>query len=320
MEENISEENFGKSKSSKFSNENSENLFSDTSTSKKIEIFDEISFGNRNYSKFSKEFIKKIKENKKYSSISSDVIIREIRNYMRKYQTDLYDEKFAIKIIRRQLHRFYSSYQTKGKKKISSLLEILEKDRSNLEVINKILSTTLATKERLDKYSNIYKKIFEISKEPISITDLGCGLNPISIPYMKLKNLKYNAYDIDEEDVNLLNKFFKIMNISGKAEILDIRDFEKIKKIERSDIIFMFKIYDLIVPKTKRFRRIGEEIINILKDKSEFLVVSFATKTLTMKSMNLPRRVGFEMMLDRNNLKYNFIQTDNEIYYVVSKK
>lgn len=267
-----------------------------------------------------KNFIKKIKENKKYSSISEDVIIIEIKNYMRKYQTDLYDEKFAIKMIRRQLHRFYSSYQTKGKKKINNLLEILEKDKENLDVINEILSTTIATKERLEKYSNIYKKIFEISKEPSSITDLGCGLNPISIPYMQLKNLKYNAYDIDEEDVNLLNKFFKIMNINGKAEILDLRNLEKLKKIEKSDMIFMFKVYDLIVPKTKKFKKIGEDIINIIKDKAEFLVVSFATKTLTRKSMNLPRRIGFEMMLDRNNLKYDFIQTDNEIYYVVSEK
>lgn len=268
----------------------------------------------------SKDFIKKVKENKKYNSISDDVVINEIKNYMRKYQTDLYDEKFALKIIRRQLHRFYSSYQTKGKKKINNLLEILEKDRNNLDVINQILSTTLATKERLEKYPNIYKKIFEISKEPNSITDLGCGLNPISIPYMKLKNLRYNAYDIDEEDIKSLNNFFKIMKIDGKAEIIDLRDIEKIKEIEKSDIIFMFKIYDLIVPKSKKFKKIGEEIINILKDKSDFLVVSFATKTLTMKSMNLPRRIGFEMMLDRNNLKYDFIQTDNEIYYVVSKK
>lgn len=268
----------------------------------------------------SKEFIKKIKENKKYSSISNDVIIKEIKDYMRKYQTDLYDERFAIKIIRRQLHRFYSSYQTKGKKKINNLLEILERDRNNLDAINEILSATLATKERLNKYSSIYEKIFELSKRPISITDLGCGLNPISIPYMKLKNLKYTAYDIDEEDVNLLNKFFKIININGKAEILDIRDFEKLKKVEKSDMIFMFKVYDLIVPKNKKLRKIGEEIINILKDKADFLVVSFATKTLTMKSMNLPRRIGFEMMLDRNNLKYNFIQTDNEVYYVVKSK
>lgn len=270
--------------------------------------------------KISESFIKKIKENKKYKSISDEIIIKEIKDYMRKYQTDLYDEKFAIKIIRRQLHRIYSSYQTKGKKKIEKLLDELKNDKNSLEIINGILSTNLSTKERLDKYSTIYNKIFELSKKPGSIIDLGCGLNPISIPYMDLKNLKYYAYDISDYDIKFINKFFIIMGIDGEANILDARDLESLNKIPKSDIIFMFKVYDLIVPKSKKLKKIGEEIINIIKEKAEFLVVSFATKTLTRKPMNLPRRIGFEMMLDRNKLKYNFIQTDNEIYYVVSKK
>ncbi|MEK6914542.1 MAG: methyltransferase domain-containing protein [Nanoarchaeota archaeon] len=265
-------------------------------------------------------FIQKIKENKKYRNISDNVILREIENYMKKYQTDLYDEKFAVKIIRRQLHRIYSSYQTKGKKEIKRLLDELKNNENNVKIINEILSTTLSTKERLDKYFYIYNKIFELSKKPESIIDLGCGLNPISINYMNLEKLRYYAYDINDYDIEFINKFFDLMKIDGKAEILDIRDLESLRRIPKSDIIFMFKVYDLVVPKTKRFKKIGEEIINILKEKSEFMVISFATKTLTRKSMNLPRRIGFEMMLDRNNLKYSYIQTDNEIYYVIRKK
>lgn len=270
-----------------------------------------------------KEFIEKIKENKKYSSISDEIVIKEIERYMKKYQADqeeIYDDKFAIKVIRKELHRLYSSYQTKGKKKRNQFLEMLKPKNENIETIDEILSTTLATKERLDKYPTIYKKIFSITGNPKSITDLGCGLNPISIPYMKLKNLNYNAYDIDEDDIKFLNEFFKILKIDGKAKIFDARELYELKKLPESDIIFMFKLYDLIVPKNKKLKKVGEEIMNILKEKAEYLVVSFATKTLTRKSMNLPRRIGFEMMLDRNKLSYEDIQTDNEIYYIIKKK
>ena len=270
------------------------------------------------------QLIEKIKENKKYNSISDDIVIKEIQNYMRKYQTDeseIYDDRFAIKVIRKELHRLYSSYQTKGKKKRDQLLKDLKSNPHNSDIINKLLSITLSTIERLQHYKKLYKDIFKITGKPESITDLGCGLNPLSFPLTDLpKSTCYNAYDIDTEDIKFLNKFFKTLKIKGKAEILDARDLTKIKQLPKTDIIFMFKLYDLIVPKQKKLKKLGEEIINLLITKTNHLVVSFATKTLTRKSMKLPRRIGFEMMLDRNQLKYELIKTDNEIYYIINKK
>jgi len=274
--------------------------------------------------KIPKEFIEKIKENKKYNSISDSIIIKEIERYMKRYQADtdqIYDDKFAIKVIRKELHRLYSSYQTKGKKKLDEILNDLKKNPDSKEIQNKLLSITLSTIERLPHYEKLYKDIFKITGNPKSIIDLGAGLNPLSFPITGLpKSTTYNSYDIDEEDIKFLNKFFKISKIDGKAEILDARELDNLRQLPRADIILMFKLYDLIVPKAKKQKKLGEEIINLLMTKTKHLVVSFATKTLTRKSMNLPRRIGFEMMLDRNQLAYELIETDNEIYYVLNKK
>ena len=281
--------------------------------------------------KIPKAFINKIKENKKYSSISNEIVIKEIENYMRKYQIDrqdVYDDKFAIKVIRKELHRLYSSYQTKGKKKRDQLLKDLDiaikqhaPESQVLGIIKTLLSITLSTIERLPHYKKLYKDIFKITGKPKSIVDLGAGLNPLSFPLTNLpKSTAYHSYDIDTEDITFLNKYFKVLKISGEANILDVRDINKLKMLPKTDIIFMFKLYDLIVPKAKKQKKLGEEIINILKNKANYLVVSFATKTLTRKSMKLPRRIGFEMMLDRNQLKYELVETDNEIYYVCSNK
>jgi hypothetical protein len=35
--------------------------------------------------------------------------------------------------------------------------------------------------------------------------------------------------------------------------------------------------------------------------------------------MNFPNRKWFELMLERNSLKFQIITTDNEIFYVISK-
>lgn len=282
------------------------------------------------YSKINK-LLEKVKANKKYKSLSDHIVEKEIYKYMKKYQSnqeDIYDEKFALKKIRKELHRLYSSYQTKGKRKryfyLEKLKEIINNKPINKqklrELTSELLSLTISTNERLSNYQFIYQEIFKITGKPEKIIDLGSGINPISFPYMRLDNLNYYAYDIDNEDIKFLNDYFSIIKsqgLNGKAEILDITDIDKIKKLHESDIIFIFKLIDLIDPKSKKKKKISEEIIKILINKTKFIVVSFPTKTLTRKPMNLPRRIGFEKMLLRNQLKFKTIQTDNEVFYVV---
>ena len=94
---------------------------------------------------------------------------------------------------------------------------------------------------------------------------------------------------------------------------MDVRDFN-LGKIPSYDVIFMFKLVHLIDSKKKK---ISEELIKKLLGKTRFIVVSFATRTFTQKPMNFPRRKGFELMLERNNLQFKKIKISNEIFYVV---
>ena len=110
----------------------------------------------------------------------------------------------------------------------------------------------------------------------------------------------------------------KVFGLNGRAFVLDIIDINQLKELPKSDITFMFKLVDLIDSKNKK---ISETIINyLLKNKTKFIVASFATKTLTRKTMNLPRRIGFEKMLSRNKLKFKDFSIDNEIFYVISER
>ena len=257
-----------------------------------------------------KFLIKEIKKNKKYKTIAEEVILREIKEYFKK-NPDATEDKSTIKEIRAQLHKSYSSFQTKKKNKREKYLEELDTD--------KLLSITLSTKERLDDYKKLYQNIFKITGKPKTIIDIGCGLNPVSYPLMSLKKLTYLVYDIDEEDIKFLNKYFKIMKskgLNGKAEILDVRNNKKIFSLPSSDIILLFKVLDLI---DKENHKPSEELIKILIKKTDFIIASFATKTITRKQMKYPKRKWFELMLERLNLKFKIIETSNEIYYVVSK-
>lgn len=277
--------------------------------------------------------IEKIKQNKKYKTLSDDIVEKEILSFLnthpqlKKERLKKKEVTIIVKEVRKRLHRLYGQYQTKKKNSreefLADLLEGIEK-RDNIlikESVKQILATTLSTKERQDDYETIYQKIFAITGPPKIIVDLGAGLNLFSFPFMNLPSLTYYAYDIDEKDIKFLNNYLHLMDslgLHGNAEILDIKACD-LEILPDSDIVFMFKLVDLIDTKKKKFSR---SIIKNLfeKNKTLFVVASFATRTLTRKKMNLPKRIGFESMLKQLNLSFMSFSTDNEIFYVISNQ
>ena len=275
-----------------------------------------------------------IKKNKKYASIANSLIEKEIEKYfalhpsLKNQPLKKSQIKIIIKNVRAQLHRIYASYQTKKKKNKEDYFQELQiavekNDEQQIRTITKkMLAIAISTKERTSDYETIYKNIFAETGKPTTVIDLGAGLNPLSFPFMQLHSSYYYAYDIDENDKALLNKYFAIMkkqNLQGKADIFDLTEKDSIKNLPQADIIFAFKLFDLLDTKKKKF---SEEIITEIfkKNKTKFIVASFATKTLSNKPMNLPRRIGFEKMLQRNKFTFQSFSTDNEIFYVISER
>ena len=263
------------------------------------------------------ELLIEVKQNKKYSGISDEIVLPEIKNYLLKNKLTKITKE-DIKEIRNTLHKSYASFQTKKKNKIAVYLDKLKNNSNDLELTSKLLSITLSTKERLSSYPEIYRAIFEITGKPKTIIDLGAGFNLFSFPFMDLPSLNYYSYDINEKDIDYLNRYIKIMKdrgLNGKAAILDLRNLSKISYMHSADIVFLFKVIDLI---DKENHKPSEELIKLLFKKAKFIVASFATKTLTRKLMNHPNRKWFELMLKRNNLNFKTFKTDNELFYVVS--
>ena len=77
---------------------------------------------------------------------------------------------------------------------------------------------------------------------------------------------KYFAYDIDDEDINFLNDYFDIMKkhgLKGKAAILNLKNKSKVSKLPNSDIIFLFKVID-ILDKSENNHKTSEQLIKQL--------------------------------------------------------
>lgn len=223
------------------------------------------------------------------------------------------DFEAIVKHVRSRCHDIYEIFQTQNIEKRDTILNsinILTK-----KSIAPLLSTHLSTKERLPHYETLYKKIFDITSVPKTILDIGCGLNPISIPYMNidLSKLKYFASELSVEDTNFIENFFVKFNINGEAFLCNIvKEYQLLSKYP-ADACFAFKLFDVLESQEKN---ISYKIISVLKCK--WLVASFSLKNIKNKKMKRDKPHYFERFL--NNMEYGFetVLFENEIFYVVN--
>ncbi|MBW3014116.1 hypothetical protein KY335_02635 [Candidatus Woesearchaeota archaeon] len=267
-----------------------------------------------------KELIAKIKEKKELSAVEDRFVRAEIIKYFKQNpkalqavsegRTRSEEYKQTVKNVRAVLRRIYGIFLTKAAQDRERYLESGDYE--------KILETHLSTKERLPSYPVIYEKIFAVTGEPAIILDLGCGMNPLSYPFMKT-DAEYYASELNETDCDFLDKCFKKMGIKGKATPLDLveaaKNPELLKVFPKADVCFLFKVLDEI--ERKKGRKTSEALIKAIDAK--WLVISFSMKTLQGGPMRKPYRRWLEQMLTRLGYEFEMIKEGNEIFYVVKK-
>ena len=186
------------------------------------------------------KIVSEIKQKKELRSITDKVVLEQLQTYLKQHPKLKLDNprstdyKQMIKDVRAKLRRSYGLFREE-KVKVKDFKEV-----------KPILLSHSSTKERLPFYPELYRQIFKITGVPKIILDLGCGINPLSIEYMKLKTLNYYAYDISEKEVELINRFFAEKKVSGKAQVLDVSKADLVRKMPAADVAFMFKITDIL--------------------------------------------------------------------------
>ena len=253
------------------------------------------------------EILSKYLKNKKFE---------ELLNKDRKQIQKNREFKQLIKKIRRELYKVHGLYQVKKQLKKQDLLKDLSQAKNIdqiKEITREILKKHTSSRERLNDYEKIYSEILKIAK-PKSIIDLASGLNPCSIILSNFKG-NYYAYEISKDDVNFLNKYFKIIKkykVNGKAFVKDITKEFNFKK---TDICFLFKFLDMLGKDRKLF------FIKLIKNLDcKYVIASFSKKTISLKKMRNPERAWFEILLNKLGLKYEKLDFESEIFYIINLK
>ncbi|MBR9676522.1 hypothetical protein GOV04_00080 [Candidatus Woesearchaeota archaeon] len=269
--------------------------------------------------KIFKEIINSIKEKKTLQSIDNNIIEEKLVEHFKKNSGDLKKllaletinkknkiYKKTVKTLRDYFNKTYGIFNLEPNRQ--KLFEQLKKTPSNEKILIELLKTHKSTLERIPNLNKFYEIIFSVTKDPKTILDLGCGLNPLTYQWMFLDNVNYTAVEINKADVLLLNEYFKIAKIKGVALKADLNKYSNTKKY---NVVFAFKVLDMIDKKQV------ERLITNLNYK--WFVATFSTKTIKNKAMNLPYRRYLQLMLGRLNIKYKTIKIGDEIIYLIRK-
>ncbi|MDD4878535.1 MAG: hypothetical protein PHO02_05875 [Candidatus Nanoarchaeia archaeon] len=217
------------------------------------------------------------------------------------------DAEKMEKETRAYLREVYGAFLTPKFFQREKFLQKL-KSLNDKEGHEKILGLHLSTRERLPYYEEIYQKIFEVTGEPSSILDLGCGLNPFSFPFMNLKDIRYYAVELVKTDAEFIQRYFDKFKINGKAINMDLTQAENLPS---ADVCFMFKVIDT-------FEAIQWDVTAELmaKIKAKWIIASFASKSLGgRKAINPEKRKWFEKLIAGRN--YSVFEVENEVFYII---
>jgi 16S rRNA (guanine(1405)-N(7))-methyltransferase len=183
----------------------------------------------------------------------------------------------ATKATKRQLHQVYGAFEEAiNYVDVYQRLAAAYGAGSQVEVkagCRWALSLHSSTRERLPILDQFYEGVFSVTGEPASVLDLGCGLNPLALPWMALgTNARYVALDIDAERVRFLNRYLALAGLEPAARYQDLlaRPPE-----DAVDVALLLKMS----PSLER-QEPGATLRLLAQLSSPWIVVSFAVKSL----------------------------------------
>ncbi|MCS6828721.1 MAG: hypothetical protein NZ553_19080 [Caldilinea sp.] len=182
----------------------------------------------------------------------------------------------AIKKVKNRLHQSTASYwlTTPHYAHWRAAIEAAKDEPTRKTQLQSILRMHYSMRERLPFLADFYRTIFAGLASVRRVLDLGCGLNPLALPWMGLPSeTTYFACDIDREQIAFLDWWLRLQGRSGQAFVWNL--LAGAPPIEPVDVALLLKMapclaqLDVVAP-----ARLLEEV------RASVVVVSFPAQSL----------------------------------------
>lgn len=251
---------------------------------------------------------------KKYRAICADTIRRIAERELANHG----NVKAATKATKRRLHQIYGAFEHDlDYDVVYQGLAAAYATGSSDEIrsaCERVLDLHSSTRERLSIMDRFYATIFEFTGRPKAVLDLGCGMNPLALPWMGLEpGARYIALDIDADRVQFLNHYLALVGLQPLARCQDILVHPP---EDAADLAFLLKMS----PSLER-QESGATLQLLELLGTPFVVVSFAIKSLGGREKGMVDHYGQQFLesLEDRDWPVERLVFETELVFVVSK-
>jgi 16S rRNA (guanine(1405)-N(7))-methyltransferase len=260
------------------------------------------------------EIVSAVAGSKKYHAICPDTIRRIAARELAAHGS----AKPAVKATKRRLHQVYGAFEGEFDYEAAyRQLEVAYGEGSEAAIkaaCRRILEMHSSTRERLPLLEGFYPAIFERTGQPATILDLGCGLNPLALPWMGLAaGTGYVALDIDANRVRFLNRYLALTGFEPLARCQDILSQPP---EDVADVALLLKMS----PSLER-QEPGVTLRLLERLRTPYVVLSFAVKSLGGREKGMAKQYQqqFTTWMDDQRWPVEQLAFETELVFVVKR-
>jgi 16S rRNA (guanine(1405)-N(7))-methyltransferase len=180
----------------------------------------------------------------------------------------------AVKRVKRRLHQAVGAFRSGRTATADRGIWPVEDPHALRAACARAMSRHASTRERLPYIDTFHAGIWRVTGVPDLLLDLGCGLGPLSLPWMDIGSAPYHASDADAGSLGVVRSF---LEAAGQPHRVTVHDLAvgppAVDKV--ADVVLMLKLV------TTLDRQDPEAAARLLRTvRARYAVVSFAARSL----------------------------------------
>ena len=188
----------------------------------------------------------------------------------------------AVKRVKRRLHQAVGAFR--GARVPSALADAWTGDFPDpafRAACADAMRTHASTRERVPHLDVFHAGIWAHTGIPRSVLDVGCGLHPLSLPWMGIGDATYLASDVDHRPLETVRAFLELV---GQPHLIEARDVVADPPTKAADVAFLLKLV------TTLDRQDPEAAARLLRGlRVRHAVVSFPGRSLAGRGKGMER-------------------------------
>lgn len=212
------------------------------------------------------EIVERVRRSSRYRAVDAALVARLAEEELPKAR----NADDAVKRVKRRLHQAVGAFRSA--RAASAAAWPADDPAALREVCLDTMRGHASTRERAPHLDAFYGPIWELTGTPRRVLDLGCGLNPLALPWMGIGGATYHAIDVDEGTLDAVRGFLESV---GQPHVVEARDLVAEVPAETADVALLLKLV------TTLDRQDAGAATRLLRGlRAGHAVVSFAARSL----------------------------------------